>query len=290
MIGINETVLEMHFHRPLMECIREVFDLGSLGQLNFYKYSPQLECFVGFDQAYVRTQLTQQEFFNLLKASAQNGGYKIPGGDDFLGYFLQYKVGKEMTKRMATTPDSINARPYLRFELDTAKKDKTGFSQHELLHNLQQNHGAFVYYACPMLFRRDELYEIHPDLDKLRLVELDSSPGLLQDNATHYIFFDDPAASPVWASEPQDGTAVSPEGLAKIILEFFERSDPGQSGPALLELLTNEDAWELPTKADYSKLEESTKMPSILTDAMTIVRVSSARYPADAVDAASRRS
>lgn len=60
---MNETVLEMHYHRPLMDLFRAVFGLGA-GGINFYKYSPQRECFVGFDQAYARTELSEQELFS----------------------------------------------------------------------------------------------------------------------------------------------------------------------------------------------------------------------------------
>ncbi len=38
---INETVLEMHYHRPLMDLFREAFGLGESGKINFYKYSPK---------------------------------------------------------------------------------------------------------------------------------------------------------------------------------------------------------------------------------------------------------
>lgn len=41
-----------------MELIRETVGLGADGHMNFYKWSPQKECFVGFDQAYVKTQLS----------------------------------------------------------------------------------------------------------------------------------------------------------------------------------------------------------------------------------------
>ena len=94
---ITETVLEMHFHRPIMDLIRETFGLGPNGQMNFYKWSPQKECFVGFDQAYVKTQLSDDEFFNFLRMSALSDQYKL--GDVLFGYFLQYKVVKSLRKR-----------------------------------------------------------------------------------------------------------------------------------------------------------------------------------------------
>src|SRR5690242_4097659 len=128
---ITETVLEMHFHRPLMELIRETFGLGSDGQMNFYKWSPQKECFIGFDQAYVKTQLNDDAFFNLLRASASSNQYKLD--DLFFGYFLQYKVVKPIRKRGRHTPTIVSNTPHYRAELSTQKNRQSGVSQHELL-------------------------------------------------------------------------------------------------------------------------------------------------------------
>lgn len=149
---INETVLEMHFHRPLMDLFRETLGVGPTGTLEFYKYSPQKERFVGFDQAYVKTELEEDEFFEWLKRSATNNDYRL--NDKFIGYFLQFKVVREMTNRTKHTPDSIRSSPHYRIPLSTKKNGKTGISQHELLYRLAGNPGALVYYACPMLFDR----------------------------------------------------------------------------------------------------------------------------------------
>ncbi len=65
-MSINETVLEMHYHKPLFELISKNLGLGT-GSFNFYKYSPQRECFVGFDQAFIKSELTEQQMFNALK-------------------------------------------------------------------------------------------------------------------------------------------------------------------------------------------------------------------------------
>lgn len=109
-MAITETVLEMHFHKPIMDLIRETFGLGPTGQMNFYKWSPQRECFVGFDQAYVKTQLGEDEFFDLLKESAASGEYRL---DDVLfGYFLQFKVVHLARNRSIYTPPEISNSPH----------------------------------------------------------------------------------------------------------------------------------------------------------------------------------
>ncbi len=271
---INETVLEMHFHKPLLDLIRDTFGLGPGGQMNFYKYSPQRECFVGFDQAYARTQLSTLEFFNMLRSSAMTSNYTVAGADRFLGYFLQYKVGHEMTRRMNTTPNSITAKPYIRFKLDTKKNDKTGFSQHELLYRLNRNRGALVYYACPMLFVRDDLYEVDVDFDKLRLVTLDDCPGPFQDNASHHLFFNDAQANPVWASEPHEGTAIAADYFAGALHDALQAVDPAESGPALLDLLTNVDALEPTREAVFGEPRPQEKLLNMVSEPLTIVRVS----------------
>ena len=80
---ITETVLEMHYHRPLMDAFREVFGLGPPGGFNFYKYSPQRETFVGFDQAYAKSELAEDEFFDMLRKAATENDYQL--GDGFVG-------------------------------------------------------------------------------------------------------------------------------------------------------------------------------------------------------------
>lgn len=49
---VNETVLEMHYHRATIECFRRHFGVGDgTRKFHFYKYSPQREAFVGFDHS-----------------------------------------------------------------------------------------------------------------------------------------------------------------------------------------------------------------------------------------------
>jgi len=208
---MNETVLEMHFHNAILESIRSNLGLGT-GRFNFYKYSPQKECFVGFDQAYVKTDLSENELFEQLKNDATNNGYNL--ANFFVGLFLQYKVVRHMKKRTRTTPQTITA-PYLRVSIDSHRNERTGFSQHELLYNLNQNNGAFVYYACPMIFEREELYKQPADLSMLRLADITSCPSAYPDNETHFIFFNDTNSNPVWCSDPIEGVALSPFELSR---------------------------------------------------------------------------
>lgn len=239
MRSITETVLEMHYHRPLMDLFRDTFGIGPTGSISFYKYSQRLERFIGFDQAYVKTDMSQQAFFKLLADVAAN---KIQLQDKFVGYFLQFKVMRRMQNKCRNTPSQIKNTPHYRTSsaLDTTKDDRVGLSQHELLYNLSMNNGAMVYYACPMLFDRSQLYEVTVDLEtSLRLAEVRSSGSPYTDNENHYIYFNDVGAKPVWCSDPVDGEAISPKQLAHALRARFEQLSSPESASQVLAFLAN---------------------------------------------------
>jgi hypothetical protein len=244
-MSINETVLEMHYHHALIDLFRKTFGLGK-GCFNFYKYSTQRECFVGFDQAFIQTDLSEEELFNELKLSASKNNYTL--SNFFVGLFLQYKVVKEMKKRSKSTPKQVTSKSHYRVSLDTKKNINTGFSQHELLYQLNKNNGAFVYYACPMIFDRAELYNPKVDLEKLKLAKVSSCTSIYSDNETHFIYYNDINSIPIWCSEPVEGISISPSLMVTEIKEKILTDNFQQSQVALLEFLTN---------IDISLLEES---------------------------------
>lgn len=261
-MSINETVLEMHFHKTIMDVFRNTLGLGS-GSFNFYKYSPQRECFVGFDQAFVQTDLSGEELFEVLKSSAQTSGYRL--SSFFVGFFMQFKVVKLMQNRSRHTPRTITNRPYCRVSLDTQKNIKTGFSQHELLFNLNRNHGAFVYYACPMMFDHVELYN-NPDLNLLRLVDISSCPSIYSDNESHFIYFNDIGSVPVWRSEPVEGKTISPTQMVEKIGESIK---VGTLYQAQLNLL---DALARPPEGERE--QDGVKLLDLVHDSLTILQFS----------------
>lgn len=270
---ITETVLEMHFHRPLMDALRSTLGLGKSGTLNFYKYSQQKECFVGFDQAYAQSELSEAEFFQQLETAAGTSGYAL--GDQFIGYFLQFKVVKEMSRRSRYTPRSVTHTPHYRVSLDTTKNVHTGLSQHELLFNLNKNPGALVYYACPMLFDRSELYEVDVDLDKLRLAELDSCPSDYSDNDNHFIFFDDAGAQPIWCSDPVEGRATSPKTFFSEVLRT--QAQPEQRAEAasnLLRTLTDFEAIGIKTESPATIDMFRPSLLPYVGELLTVVKIS----------------
>jgi hypothetical protein len=270
---INETVLEMHYHKPLMDLFRETFGVGKTGAINFYKYSPQRECFIGFDQAYAMTDLPEKKFFDLLKDAASSKNYKLK--DKFVGYFLQFKVMKPMQKQLKHTPASITNKPHFRTNapLETAKDITVGFSQHELLYNLNQNAGAMVYYACPMLFDQTDLYEVNVDLDRLRLADLNTCPSSYGDNESHHIYFNEIAGNPVWCSDPVDGKAVSPRQFAERVLAWLRERSPAHSARELLTLLTDLPALGVNPDSELFDQRLRNILP-LVAEALTIIRIS----------------
>ena len=270
-MSITETVLEMHYHRPLMDLFRQTYGLGSAGKFNFYKYSPQREVFLGFDQAFAMTELTDDQFFEQMKSSAMNNGYKL--SSRFIAYFLQFKVVTELQKRQKKTPPQIKSKPHYRASLDTTKNDNTGFSQHELLYNLNKNDGAMVYYACPMIFEKSDLYEVNVRLDPLQLVDLDSCPSDFTDNSKHYIYFDQKQSQPIWCSEPIEGKTLTPKQFVEKIVRQLRQISPETSVEQLSVLLSKIKERSSATAVLRYKGEKTNTGLSAFTDSLTIVRL-----------------
>jgi len=274
-LAISETVLEMHYHRPIMDAIRDTIGVGPQGSVSFYKYSPQRECFVGFDQAYAVSELSEHEFFNLVKDAAQSKSPSAHLSDQFFGYFLQFKVVKKMEKFSRYTPAMITNKPHYRVSLDTTKNASTGLSQHELLFNLNQNAGALVYYACPMIFDKASLYEIDVDLESLRLADFDDCVDPYLDNDNHFIFFNDKAADPIWCSEPIRGAAISAREFATRLVEREVSVDrAADTSRRLLDALTNFESAGLSRESKLFRDMFKPSFVSLLADSLTIVRIS----------------
>ncbi|MCD6680477.1 MAG: hypothetical protein LT102_07450 [Burkholderiaceae bacterium] len=268
---ISETVLEMHYHQPLMKLIRDTYGLGPNGKFNFYKYTPQKEVFLGFDQAYAMTELSDAEFFAHLKASAMKDGYKLKR--TFVAYFLQFKVVNELRKYQKKNPPQIKSKPYFRAALDTTKNDNTGFSQHELLYNLNKNKGAMVYYACPMLFHKAALYEIEVNLDPLRLIDFSSCPSEFSDNSKHYIYFDQQQADPIWCSDPVVGMAITAKEFAQLVVGRLHKTSAEESVTQVSGLVATIKEGVRRRSEAVAGDEAARSGVAALADALTIVSV-----------------
>ncbi len=194
---ITEALLEMHYHRAIVDAFATEFGARFLRML---KPSAQQEMWVGFDQGWVHTSLSTRELYEALNRTISNNDIQI--GDFHFGYFLQFKVVRNLQRRSSYTPDGFST-PYLRSELSVWRNPKTGLSQHETLRRLASIQGAEVYYACPLLFNIDAIYE-YPDLNTLQIVDVISAPPDIDDTGRHFIAFQSPsdANPPMWCSEP----------------------------------------------------------------------------------------
>lgn len=233
-----------------MNLVKDKLGLGPGTQFNFYKYSTQLEKFVGFDQAFVMSQLSDRDLFKLLKGAAQNSNYAVT--PTVVGIFLQFKVVQRMDRRSRKNPPPIASSPYFRVPLYTARKSSNDRSQHELLYHLSKNNsGAFVYYACPFLFDKSKLYS-PADLSQLRMATLSSCPSDYTDNDKHFIFYDSPLSQPVWKSEPVNGEAISADSMARQVATYIKEVSPEQSVSTLRNMLDRmaEEVQGLPEKSE----------------------------------------
>lgn len=232
-MAINETVLEMHFHRALMDAFRSTLGVGATG-VTFFKYSPQKECFVGFDQAWIMQPVSDDQLYVDLKTAAQQNSYQL--GAKYTGYFLQYKVVKRMVRRWKTHPLPTIGVPFGRVTLSTQANPNTGLSQHELLFNLCKNTNALVYYACPSIFDKAELYREQVDIASLHLVDVSSCPNEYKDNKRHHLYFELPSMESTWCSEPMSGRSIGVAVLVKQIADRLSRA-PQAEAAKLVECL-----------------------------------------------------
>jgi hypothetical protein len=262
MLTINEATLEMHFHAALMDLFRDTFGLGPGGSIEFFKYSPQLEKFVGFDQAYVKTEMTGEQLYDELETAASKNGYKL--SKSIYGYFLQFKVVKPRVKPSKSTPTGF-LTPYFSSDLSTQRKKANDPSQHELLYQLSQNQGAMVYYACPMVFDRTDLYRPKADLDKLTLGDLSSCPSAYSDNGRHSLCFQSEAGKPNWCSDPTEGKGITAKQFASLLAEKLRSPDQLAANAAMLAKFLSSRSFVEDIKAE--------DVLGLIGDALTIVVV-----------------
>lgn len=267
-MSINETVLEMHFHKALVDLIGGAFGLGATGHYNFYKFSPQHECFIGFDQAFVKTHVSDSQIFKDLSKAASSSEYKLSKA--YFGYFLQFKVVSRLVKfnKKTKTPPQVKNTPFFRTDIYNKRTKSSSYSQHELLFNLAKNKGAMTYYACPMIFNKEDLYK-PADLTKLRLVDVSTAPSAFTDNESHHIFFPDEMDDPVWRSEPVTGRVVSANEFAR---EIAERANQ-EKNPA--QILVDSLTWlrEVGRETDGPLAESFGEFDDFVADTLTIVEV-----------------
>lgn len=84
---ISEALLELHFHRAIVDVFTLVLGARFLRML---KPSTRQETWVGFDQGWVHTSIPTADLYNQLSAAITAGNTQVQGLH--FGYFLQFKV------------------------------------------------------------------------------------------------------------------------------------------------------------------------------------------------------
>ncbi len=166
---ITETLLEMHFHKAIVDYFKNMYGVNFLKLL---KPSTQQEAWVGFDQAWAFTSVTTSELFAELKQSVLKKNDSVKSL--YFGYFLQFKPVQQINRQSKNMPSTYDT-PYFRSELSLKPNKTTGLSQHETLLRVLNIKNAAVAYACAMLFSLEEIYN-EPNLDDIQCVDITTSP------------------------------------------------------------------------------------------------------------------
>jgi hypothetical protein len=197
----SEALLEMYF---LQSTLKELGAMYGKESLKLIKPSPQDEKWVGIDQAWVSTSMTDDDFLKHLKSTVSAG----ESAPFFFAVFRQYKRVEEISKASKYTPyrDTPDEwkRPYYRCEIYTQPgKENEGikvsstknyqpqpqYSQHEALIRLSSLPNADVHYACPMVFTPIDVWK-EPDMNQVRLVPVrPGQPTYAGDSERHHLCF-----------------------------------------------------------------------------------------------------
>lgn len=220
----------MHYHSEIVEAFKSVYGANFIRMM---KPSPQDEVWIGFDQGWTRTTLTSIELKDALTSAIQKKSKSL---DSFyFGYFMQFKTVQMVTRDSRYCPPNY-AIPYYRSEISLHKEKASNISQHTTLLRLSRIRNAFVYYACPMIFSPDEVYD-KPDTDKLRLVPINNAPANWRSIDRHFITFQDIYDnSPLWCSDPIGTSSID-------FKEFMNRKNDyhpqRMNGEELISLLNS---------------------------------------------------
>jgi hypothetical protein len=197
----------MYFARPLADLFAATFGVRFL---RLVKPSSNREAYLGFDEGWVRHDLTPAQFETSLRTAIATQGKMV---DRFyVGYFMQFKRVHRMKNRSDYTPAGWHGEHY-RSEIDTSIGQSTSLSQHEVLVRLSRLRGADVSYACGMIFDAHAIYD-DPSLDTLRIVPVDAAvakgSATWKSGERHFIYFPSLDGAPEWCSDPFEGVSWHP--------------------------------------------------------------------------------
>jgi hypothetical protein len=209
---LNEALLEMHYFRALVNYFKM-----ELGETDFHVFKPTAgkENWFGFDQAYFVSKESKAIAIKSIReylSDRANYPYIIKA------FFLQFKIVEKMQRKSGNMPAGW-VTPYFRSELSLKPNKQTGKSQHETLLLSASIPQTKVLYICPMIFEEDDIIR-NPELDDLRMVDIQSAPVGWATNTSHHICFQETDGDPFWCSKPTEGKAVELKGFLESIPEL----------------------------------------------------------------------
>lgn len=263
---LNESLLEMIYFFPM----KAEFEYIIGKKVNaIYKPSQQKEAWLGFDQAWTNKEISEDEFYDILKNKKKTS--------KFLAYIMQFKVVEKQKyykniPRTFSVPKHYKDRDvYYRSPLKTEPSKKGTTSQHELLFNIKSEYDFIeVYYVCPMLFSQSDLFrsDFKTDEDKYRkylleqlvLVDVLSAPDpstqKWKSSNNHHIMWQD-SNDIYWCSTPKEGKMRTfknwIESIDQKLLSNEELLENLKNKPNLMKLNRNEDELQA-FRNEFSKL------------------------------------
>lgn len=249
---VNEALLEMYFYKPLVDFFKSYYGID---EMTIHKPSQQEEVYVGYDQAWVKTKMSNIDLFNKLKNSIKNNNTKI--NKFYLGFFLQFKKVKKMKRNSKYKPYNYSL-PYYRSEISLTTSEKTEFCQHHTLKRLSEIKNTSVAYACGMVFNSSDVL-LEPNLSKLRIVPVNNAPYYKNNEKRHFITFQRPFdLKPLYKSEPVISKSYSVEEWVKGDTEFSPKKMTAEETLGLLNITENKIKKVEKQKDYYDKNYEMT--------------------------------
>jgi len=218
-----ESLLEMYYFKCFIESLTATYGAR---EFHVYKPSPQKEAWLGFDQAWAKTILPEDQFFNSIKD--YNSDHDPIDHRILFAFFLQFKVVKQITHGRAMHRPEHFINPYYKISLYLHQNRTTNLSQHQCLVKLSALPNALVFYVCPILAVPIDVYS-EPNINDLRLVNV-TNANAYPNNSSHTINFQTPNSQPVWMSEPQEGESINFNSFARKLQHNY-------SGSQLIEFL-----------------------------------------------------
>lgn len=219
-----ETKLEMIYHEHFVKAFARVYGENVF---QFFKPSTNKECWQGYDQAWVKTKMKEDDFFKSIK-QYNNQGTQV---DEkvYFAFFFQYKVSTKLSRKNKNTTIPPNfIYPFWRFNINLKVNPKTNLSQHQCLYKLSLLEKSIVMYVTPLV---NNINTYNVNVNALHYAKV--SPKRNYNNGEkHTVNFQDYNSRPIWQSEPSEGELMSFEDILR------KENHIQMSGKELIQYLT----------------------------------------------------